>query len=72
MDPSLFISMILGILIPFLASTIKNPNSVLKLKKAVPGLLVAIAALQQLVDVINQKAPIASLSKHVTKMKRKV
>ncbi len=57
MDINVLISMILAPVIAFVLSTIKNPNSVAKLKKSLPLINHLIDALTQLRDAITYKAP---------------
>ncbi len=55
MDINILISIIIGPIIAFTRSTVKNPASVAKLKKSLPVINQAIDALTQLRDAITQR-----------------
>ncbi len=56
MDINILISIVLGPLIAFVLSTIKNPSSIVKLKKSLPLINRVIDVLMQLRDAIEMKS----------------
>lgn len=56
MDVSVFVQMLVGILLPFLLAAVRNPASIVKLRRSLPALESIYAAMGTLIDLIKQKS----------------